>query len=197
MELDGYKSAWQKRPVEENSLPSPARVSRSLQFLRASAIRDLQRSDELSRLVSCLLFSLVAVGASVLVIPPGAARIAAWIFAAALLLDGLAEMILLVRRHRQPATDTMLEFISREHRNVETRLRLERYSQRIMILLAVVALLLLFVAPRPVNGRESSLEVLERMAIVTAFLAVAWRRAKSRSTETRRELERYLRDLET
>jgi hypothetical protein len=34
------------------------------------------------------------------------------------------------------------------------------------------------------------------MAIVTAFLGLAWRRAKSRSMEVRRELEHYLKELE-
>jgi hypothetical protein len=196
MELEGFKSAWQKRSVESHSLSPPAQISRSLQFVRTSAIRDLQRSDELSRLVFCLLFAAVAIGASLVVMPPGAGRIAAWLFAMALLVDGFTGMALLARRFRAPATATMLEFVSREHRQAETRLRFERYSQRLVLILAAVALLVLLFAPRPINLRENSLDALERMAILTAFLAFAWRRAKSRSGEIRRELEHYLKDLE-
>ncbi len=196
MELEGFKSAWQKQSLGGPALSSPVRGSRSLQFLRASAIHDLQRSDELSRLVFSLLFALVAIGASLVVMAPGAARIGAWLFAAALLVDGVTGVALLARRYHEPSTATVMEYISREHRQVEARLRFERYSQRIMIVLAVAALLLLFFAPRPVNLRESALDVLVRMAIVTSFLAVAWRRVKSRSKDVRRELERYLNDLE-
>ena len=81
MELEGFKSAWQKRAVEEHSLSVLA--SRSLRFLRASTIRDSQRSDELSRLIFCLLFALVAIGASVMFMRPGAGRLAAWLLAGA------------------------------------------------------------------------------------------------------------------
>ena len=131
-----------------------------------------------------------------MVMPPGAGRIAAWLFAVSLLVDGVAGMALLVRRFREPATASMLEFIGSEYHQVETRVRFERYSQRFMIALAVLALLILFFAPRPINLRENAVDALQRMAIGTAFLAVAWRRAKSRSREVRGELERYLRDLE-
>jgi len=196
MELEGFKSAWQKRSVEGHSLSPPVQISRSLQFVRTSAIRDLQRSDELSRLVFCLLFAAVAIGASLVVMPAGAGRIAAWLFAVALLVDGVTGMALLARRFRAPATATMLEFVSREHCQAETRLRFERYSQRLVLILAAVALLVLLFAPRPINLRENSLDALERMAILTAFLAFAWRRAKSRSRDIQRELEHYLKDLE-
>jgi hypothetical protein len=197
MDLEGFKAAWQKQSVEGRSLSSPASISRSLQFLRTSAIRDLQRSEELSRLIFSFLFALLAIGASLVVMIPGAGRIAAWLFAAALLADGIAGVALLARRFRQPATATMLEFISREHRQVQSRLRFERYSRWLMLILAAIVLLLLVFAPRPVNLRDNALDALQRMAIVTAFLAVAWRRAKSGSREVCRELERYLKDLST
>lgn len=196
MELEGFKSAWQKQSAQSQSFSSPVRISRSQQFLRTSAIRDLQRSDELSRLVFCFLFALVAIGVSFIVIPPGAGRVAAWLFAAALLVDGIAGMALVLRRFGAPATATILEFISREYRQEETRLRFERYSKRFVFLLTAMALLILLFAPRPVNLRENALDALERMTVLTAFLAFAWRRAKSGSTEIRRELEHYLKDLE-
>ena len=46
-----------------------------------------------------------------------------------------------------------------------------------------------------VDHRESAYDALGRKAVVTAFLAVAWRKAKSRSAEIQRELEHYLDDL--
>lgn len=196
MELERFKSAWQQQSAGGHLVTSPARISRSLQFLRTSSIRDLQRSEELSRLVFSLLFALLAVGASVMVMGPGAGRIAAWLFAAALLADCVGGVALLARRFREPATANMLEFIKREQRQVETRLRLERYSQRLMFVLAAVALLLALFGPKPANLRENAFDALWRTAIVTAFLAVAWRRAKSRSKEIHRELGQYLKDLE-
>ncbi len=195
MELEGFKSAWQKQSVEGHPLSSRLRSSRSLQFVRTGAIHDRHRSEEFSRLVFSLLFALVLIGVSVVLMSPGPGRIAAWIFAAALLVDGLAGVVLLVHRLKEPATTTMLEFISREHRHVETRLRVERYSQRLIFGLGAVALLVLILSPRPLDSRADAFDVLGRMAIVTAFLAFAWRRVKSGSLETRRELERYLDDL--
>ncbi len=196
MEIEGFKSAWQKQPVENRSLSSAVRISRSQQFLRTSAIRDLQRSDELSRLVFCFLFALVAVGVSFIVMPAGACRVAAWLFAAALLVDGVAGMALVVRRLGAPATASVREFISREYRQAETRVRFERHSLRLVFLLTAIALLILLFAPRPAGLREGALDALERMAVLTAFLAFAWRRAKSGSAEIHRELEHYLKDLE-
>ena len=196
MELERYKSAWQKQTLQGHDLSTPAGISRSLQFLRTSAIRDLQRSDEVSRFVFCLLFALLAIGASFAVMTPGVGRIAAWLFAVALLVDGAAGLTLLARRYRRPATASMVEFISRERDQLEMRARFDRYSQGLMILLAAVTLLLLIFAPHPINLRDNALDALQRMAIVTAFLAVAWRRAKSRSREVSRELDRYLKDLQ-
>jgi hypothetical protein len=196
MELEGYKAAWQKRPAEGHALASPARISRSLQFLRTSAVRDLQRSEELSRLVFFLLFALVAIGASVTVMPWGAGRWAAWLFAVALVIDGIGGVVMMARRLREPATATMLEFIKAEHRQVETRLRFERFSQKLMVVLAAVALLLAIFGPRPIDARENAYDALAKMVILTAFFAVAWRRVKSRSKEICRELDRYLKDLD-
>lgn len=196
MELENYKSAWRQQSGPGPTLSTPRGISRSLQFLRTSAIRDMERSEEVSRLVFCLLFALVAVGASFLVMTPGIARVGAWLFGAALVADGLAGTVLLARRLRQPATATMLEFICRERDHAAIRVRLEKYSQVIMISLAVLTLLLLMIAPHPTGLRENALDALQRMAVVTAFLAVAWLRAKSRSPEVRRELDRYLKDLE-
>jgi hypothetical protein len=196
MEFEGFKSAWLKQSAQGESLPSPTGISRSVQFVRTSAIRDLQRSDELSRLIFCLLFALVAVGASIKLMAPGAGRVSAWLFAAALLVDGVAGVALVARRFREPATTTVLEFIKREHQQVETRLRLERFTLRFMLVLAAAALLLLIFNPRPLDLHENLFEPFGRMAVVTGFLALAWRRAKSRSREIRRELQSYLTDLE-
>jgi len=194
MELEGFKSAWQKRSVEGDSLTAPGRVSRSLQFLRTTSVRDLQRSEELSRLIFSFLFALIAVAAPLLIMPPGAGRVVAWLFAGALVADGIAGVALLIRRLREPVTTTMLEFISREHRLVDTRLRIERYSQGILLILAAFALFLQVFGPRPVNFSDDVL----RMGIVTAFLAFAWRKGKSRShsTELARELGGYVKDLQ-
>lgn len=197
MELEGFKSAWQKQSIERHSLSSPSHASRSVRFLRASAIKDLQRSDEVSRLLFSFLFALVAIGVSVAVMSPGAARVAAWLFAAALLVDGAAGVVLLARRFGAPATESMVEFIKREHQQAETRLRLERHSRGFMLALAVVALALLLFAPHPAGVRENALDALTRMALVTGFLLFAWRRSKSRSAEVCRELDSYLKDLES
>ncbi len=193
MEIEGFKSAWQKRSLESDSLTAPARISRSLQFLRTSSVRDLQRSEELSRLIFSLLFALLVVGASLVIMPAGLGRVVAWLFATALLADGMAGVTLWVRRRRQPVTSTVVQFISREYRLVGARLQIERYSQAILLVLAAVALVLQVFGPRPVDFRDDVL----RMGIVTAFLAVAWRKGKSRSraTELARELGGYLKDL--
>jgi len=190
MEFERFKSAWQKQSAEGHALPS-----RSLQFVRTSAIRDLQRSDMVSRLVFNFLFALLAVGTSVTIMTAAPARIAAWLFAAALLADSIAGLMLLARRSGKPATATMMEFISREHRQIQSHVRLERYSQGVIFVLAALALLILVFARGPANVHEGSLDALQRMAIMTVFLAVAWRRAKSRSREIRSELEHYLNDL--
>jgi len=195
MELEGFKSAWQRRPLESDRLAPRGRLSRSVQFLRTSAAHDLQRSEELTRLIFSFLFAFLAVAAPLVVMPPGAGRIVAWLFAAALLADGIAGIALLIRRLRQPATTTLLEFISTEHGLIERRLQLERYAQGVMLILAAVALALQVFGPRPVNFNDDVL----RMGFVTAFLAVAWFRGKSRSRSTAisQELESYLKDLRT
>ena len=195
MEFEEFKAEWQKRQAEGSPLELPAAASQSLRRVRTGTIRDLQRSDEFSRSLFYLLFALVAIGASFIFMPPGAARIAAWLFAAALLVDGISGIMLLGCRFRGPATDTLLEYISKEYRQLETRLRFERYSKWIMVLLAAVALLLLVFSPRPVEPRANAFDALGRVAVVTAFLALALRKAKSRTIEIQRELERYLQDL--
>ncbi len=194
MEFESFKTAWQNQP-EGSSLSSPADLSRSLRFLRTSAIRDLQKSDELSRLVFCILFALVAAGFSFVIMSPGAGRVACWLFAAALIFDGIAGVALLARRLHEPATATVVDFIRREQRQMETRVRFERWSQRLMVVLAGIALILVILGPSPAGTRERAFDALGKSAVVTAFLAVAWRRAKSRSKEVGRELERYLKDL--
>ncbi len=195
MELERFKSAWQNHPLDSESF-SAERVSRSVQLVRVSAVRDLQRSDELSRLIFCFLFALVLIGASVEVMMPGPGRAVALLFALVLLIDGAVGVATLTRRFQEQATASLREFITREHRRAEIRLRFERYSQGLMFLLALLAVLLLAFGPRPASYRDSALDALSIMAVVTAFLAVAWRRAKSRAGEIRRDLERQLKDLE-
>jgi len=175
---------------------STAPVFQSLQFLRTSSMRDVQRSDELSRFISSLLFALVAIAVALVVMSPGVSRIAAWLLALVLIVDGITGMALLLHRLRAPATATMTEFISREERHAAMRVQLETYTRRFTLALAAVALLVVLFAPRSLSLRESAIDSLAGMAILTAFLALAWRRAKSRSNDIRRELEGYLNDLQ-
>ena len=203
MELEGLKMAWQKRFIGGDPLLSPTRLSQSLQYLRTSTIRDLRKSEELARLIFSFLFSLLAVGISLAahggrpLMPAMAGRVVAWLFAAALLFDAVTGVILVVRRYHEPATSTILDFISKEHRHVETRLQVERYSQAVMLILAAVAILLVIFSPSPKEFIDSAADSLWRMAVATAFLAVAWRRVRSRSqsVEIHRELEGFLKDL--
>ena len=196
MDLEKYKSAWQNRPMEGPPLSTQESLSRHLKFLRTSSIRDLQRSEEVARLTFSILFALIAVGVSLIVIHAGAARIAAWLFALALLADGAISLLLLIRRFRAPARETLVDFISSEYRQIESRLRFERYSQRFMLLLAAITLILMLLYPSPLNVRENAFDTLARMAVVTVFLAVAWRRTKTHSAEISSELKRYLKDLD-
>jgi len=197
MEFEGFKSAWQKQPLGEHStFPSQSSISRSLRLLHTSSIRDLQRSEELSRFIISVLFALVAVGASMVLMAPGAGRVAAWLFALSLLADGIAGMALVTRRMNQSVADTTLDFIRREHRHVQTRVRLERYSQRLMVILGLIALGLLVFVPVSIAGHQNLFEPFCRVAVLTAFLTLVWRRAKSRSRETCRELEHFLNELE-
>ncbi len=178
-------------------MSSAVPVSRSVRFLRTSAIRDLQRSDEWSRLVFCFLFALVAVLVSFVLMAPGAGRLAAWLFALALLVDCVSGIVLMAGRLKEPATSSMMEFIALEHRHTETRLRFERLSRGMVLALGAAALLLIALGPKPPDSRVGAFDVLGRMAVATAFLAFAWRRAKMRSSDVRRELEHYLEDLKT
>ncbi len=197
MEFEGFKSAWRNQPLGAHSMfPSQASISRSLQFLRTSSIRDLQRSEELSRFIFSLLFGLLAIGASFVLMGSAIGRIAAWLFALSLLADGAAGMTLLIRRMHDSVTSTTLDFIKREHGQVQARIRLERYSQRFMIVLGLLAILLLVFSPTPVIQRQNIFEPFCRVAVVTAFLALAWRRAKSRSKETCRELQSFLEEFD-
>jgi hypothetical protein len=203
MELERLKSAWQKQFVGGDPLLSPTRLSRSLQYLRTSTIRDLQGSEEWVRLVFSFLFALLAVGVSLIsptgrpIMPAMPARIVAWLFAAALLFDAVIGFVLLVRRYREPATTTILAYVSKEHHHIQTRLQFERYSQTVMLTLAAIAIVLVIFSPQPAEYLDSASDSLWRMAVATAFLAVAWRRVRSRSqsTEFRRELEGFLEDL--
>jgi len=197
MEIDQFKSAWQNRSVEDPSPASPPVPSRSLPFLRASNIRDLQRCYDLSRIFLSFLFALLLIGAAFKVMITGASRIAACLFAAALLADGISSLALLTRRFHESATATMLEYIARESRQLGVRLRLERYCRILMYTLGIITLAILALGPMPAAAREQALDACARMALATAFLTVAWRRAKSRSMEMRRELDRYVKELQS
>lgn len=131
--------------------------SNSCKLLRTSSIRDLQRSEEVARLTFSILFALVAVAVSPVVINGGAARIAAGLFALALLADGAISFMLLIGRFRAPARETLVDFISSEYRQIENRLRFERYSQRFMILFASITLILMLLIPQSAQGHRERL----------------------------------------
>lgn len=195
MGMDMYKSAWQNRPPGDTILHGGEHLSRSVRFLRASAIRDLQKSEEVSRLVFGVLFALVAVGATSALMTAGGARIASWLLASALLADSFAGFLLLASRFRERGTVTMLEYVSRELRHLQKRLRFERTFHRLLVALGGITLLVFYFTPAPAGAREGAYEVLGRMVMLTGFLVLAWRRAKSKSGETRRELESYLKEF--
>jgi hypothetical protein len=195
MEIDKFKTAWQQQSFERNPLGSTAPGSRSVQFLRASLFRDLQKSEELQRLIFCPLFALVFAGAAFIIMPAGAGRMAAILLGIALASDGFVGAILLTHRYGTPPTSSMLDFVRREREQVLTRIRVERYSRVLMLGLFAAAVVVLAVRRPVVTPREGAFEALGTMAVMTAFLAFAWRRAKSRSREFSRVLDRYLRDL--
>ena len=196
MEIDRFKSVWQQRPLEAPAHASTAVPSRSLHFLRTTIIHDLQRSHDLSSIFLSFLFTLLLIGVASNVMLTGAGRIAALLFAAALLADGIASLVLFFRRSRDAAAATMLEYIARERRQLEIRLRLERYCRALLYGLGSLMLVILAFGSLPVATREMALETFARMALATSFLAFAWRRARSRSPEMQRELDRYLKELQ-
>jgi hypothetical protein len=197
MEIDSFKPVWQSRSLDEPAHASLSAPSRSVRFLRTSTIHDLQRSYDLSRIFMNLLFILLLIGAAIKVMITGTSRVAAFLFAAALLADGIPSLVLLSRRFRESTTATILECIARECRQLEVRLRLERYCRVIMVALGIVMLAILALGPGPATARDQALDTLARMALATGFLAVAWRGTKSRTMETRRELDRYRKELQS
>ncbi len=90
----------------------------------------------------------------------------------------------------------MIAAVVTEHPGVmQHRIRLERYSRVVMLGLFLAAVFALAVNRPAATPRENAFEALGTMGVMTAFLAFAWRRAKSRSREFHRTLDRYLRDL--
>jgi hypothetical protein len=195
MELDKYKSAWQEHSMDASLLSLPSRVPQSLERLRASTVRDLHRTDEVLRVFVGFIFGLLACGVAFVVAPPGRARAVALMVALALFADGLVAARHLISRSRVPASASMLEFARAERARLEARIRFDRYSRRILFLLAAAALFAAVVYPVTGVPREVATDSLVTMACVTAVLALAWRRAKSRYSEQHRELDGYLREL--
>ena len=195
MEFESFKTAWQQQSFGGNPLPSAPPRSRSVQFLRASVFRDLQRSDELQRFIFCPLFALVFGATAFVLMPSGAGRVAAVLLGVALAVDGIVGGILLIFRFGSAATSTMVDFVRGEKAHVQHRIRLERYSRVLMLGLFLAAVFALAVNRPAATPREGAFEALGTMGVMTAFLAFAWRRAKSRSREFHRTLDRYLRDL--
>jgi hypothetical protein len=195
MEFDRLKTAWLQQSFGANPLGSAAPGSRSVQFLRASLVRDVQRSEELQRFIFCPLFALVFGAAAFVLMPAGGGRIATFLLAAALASDGVVGAILLTRRYGAPATSTMLDFVRRERNQVQTRIRVERYARILMACLFAAALVIFF-AMRPAGTQiENAFESMGTMGVMTAFLAFVWLRAKSRTREFNRLLDRYLQEL--
>ncbi len=196
MELDQYKSAWQRQSADGPDGSTPVHGSHSVHFLRASAIHDLLHSDDLTRLIFDLLFALLAVGVSFRVMPPGPGRIVAWLLAAMLTVDAITGLALVTRRLPRSKAASMLDFIRNECRQADARLQFDKFSQWIVFALAAAALLAALFGPKPVEPRTNAFDALARAAGVTACLAVAWRRAKSGTRDVRSELERHLKDLQ-
>ncbi len=196
MELDQYKSAWQRQAADGPGRAAAARSSHSVHFLRASAIHDLQHSDDLTRLIFDLLFALLAVGMSFVAMPRGPGRIVAWLLAAMLVVDCVTGLLSVTRRLPRSKSASMLDFIRNECRQADARLQFDKFSQWIVFAFAATALLVALFGPKPVEPRTNAIDALARAAGVTACLAVAWRRAKSGTRDVRSALERHLRDLE-
>ncbi len=89
----------------------------------------------------------------------------------------------------------MLDFVRREREQIQAHIRIERYSRILMFGLFAMAVLVLVAYRSSATPREKAFEALGTMGVMTAFLAFAWRRAKSPSREFNRVLDRYLRDL--
>jgi hypothetical protein len=101
----------------------------------------------------------------------------------------------LFSRSHVPASANMLEFVSAERQRLEARIRFDGYSRRILFLLAAISLPVAMIYPVSGGPRDVAVNSLVTMAAVTALLALAWRRAKSRYRELHRELDGYLREL--
>lgn len=194
MEIDQFKAAWQQQTVSPHLFPSAASMPRPFVFLRATAIREREKADEVARLVFAVLFSLVVAGAAFAFMEPGTGRAGALLLVAAVIADGLGGAVLLAGRSNEKAGTPMLEFVRRERQNLERRLRFERMSHRVMLVMFCLSFVL-FLWPHGGDDKSLALGALGRMAVLTAFLAFAWWRARSRPKEQYRELDRYLEDL--
>jgi hypothetical protein len=194
MEIDRFKTAWQKQTVAPHLFPSAASMPRPLVFLRATAIREREKADEVARLVFAVFFSLIVAGAAFVFMGPGTGRVGAVLLVVAVLVDGLGGAVLLAGRSREKAGTPVLEFIRRERQNLERRLRFEQMSHRVMLVLFCLGVAL-FLWPQGGDAKSQALGTLGRTAILTAFLAFAWWRARARPKDQYRELDRYLADL--
>jgi hypothetical protein len=194
MEIDRFKTAWQEQTVATYLFPSAASMPRPLVFLRATAIREREKADEVARLVFAVLFSLIVAGAAFGFMDPGTGRAGALLLVVAVLADGLGGAVLLAGRSQEKAGTPILEFVRRERQNLKRRLKFERLSHRVMLFMFCLSFGL-FLWPQGGDAKAQALGTLGRTAVLTAFLAFAWWRARSRAKEQFRELDRYLADL--
>jgi len=194
VEIDRFKDAWQKQPVSPQFFSSGASISRPFVFLRATAIREREKADEVARLVFAFFFAVAVAGASLVLMQPGPALAGTLLLAAAVLVDGVGGAILLSGRSRDRAGASMRDFVHRETRNLERRLRFDRSSYRAMAVMFCLSLVL-FLWQQDGDPRAQALSTLGKTAVLTAFLAFAWWRARSRPKEQHQELDRCLKEL--
>lgn len=190
-----WKSVWLSRTQSDDL--GPLAASGALQVLRAGALLDWERARELARVIFSFLFTLLAAGAGIQVLPEGTARYLAGLFAAAMLVEGITALIYRLRRERLRPEMPVREFVARAHRRAEEMRRLEAVSQLAVLVLSALALIVVLYGPTPAGERAMALDKVASMGILTALLLVAWLRARSfaRSWQISRDLESCLQQL--
>jgi hypothetical protein len=196
MRLERLKSAWSQGPHEDLSAQLTRESSSSFLFLRGIWINDWERAREWSRLLFSALFAFAAMVTAFSVLPHSPARSICLLFAVALIVDGVVEWTLLARRLSVSPDIPVLEFLGAELNLVEARLRLERYSQTIMLALALTSVLFLVFQPPPSDSTGYLLDRGASMTVLSVFLFLLWRRLRVTvdPRRLREELRGYMGD---